>query len=43
MSVQPRLAIAAWLMSMTDRPRTSATVKPELTMTLPPVIGFEAA
>ena len=43
MSVQPRLAIAFWLMSMTDRPSTKATVRPELTMILPSVIGLVAA
>ena len=43
MSVQPRLATAFWLMSMTDRPSTSATVKPEFTMMRPPVIGLDSA
>jgi hypothetical protein len=43
MSVQPRLATAFWLMSMTDRPRTRATVSPLLTMIRPPVIGFDCA
>ncbi len=43
MSVQPRLATAFWLMSITDSPSTRATVSPELTMIRPPVIGLDSA